>query len=93
MKNYNDIAVIMKKIIYDDNTIEYIPLEVIEGTYEEENNAFIDFDGTPYHHIIEDPDTVCFMYRDSIINYKKSFPYLTTSLLKFFLLNSTKKYN
>ena len=92
MKNYNDIAVIMKKIMYQDGSIEYVPLQVLEGTYDAEDYAFIDLDGTPYYHIIENPGSIGFMYRENIMNYKKNFPYLTPSLIKAFMLNSVKKY-
>ncbi len=91
MKAYYDLALIMKKIVYQDGNIELVPLEVLEGVYDEENEAFIDLDGTPYYHIITNPDSIGFMYRDNISNYKKNYPYLSISRLKSMMLRSAKK--
>lgn len=92
MKNYYDIALIMKKIVYEDDNVELIPSEVLEGVYDEENKTFIDLDGTPYYHIIGNPDSIGFIYRDNIVNYKKNYPYLNVHLIKKLILYTSKKY-
>ena len=37
MKTNYELALIMKKIVYQDGNIELIPLEVLEGVYDEIN--------------------------------------------------------
>lgn len=92
MKNYYDIALIMKKIVDLDGGIEYIPIQILEGTYDEDNNTFIDLDGTPYIHIIENPETIGFLYRDNILNYKKNYPHLNSFFIKKLMFRTVKKY-
>lgn len=92
MRDFYEIALIMKKIVYENGNIEFVPLQVLEGTYDEEEGAFIDFDGTPYYHIIENPESVGFLYRDNISNHKKNYPYLTSKLIKALILKTSKKY-
>ena len=91
MKANYDLALIMKKTVYQDGNIELVPLEVLEGVYDEVNEAFIDLDGTPYYHVISNPDSIGFIYRDNIDNYKKNYPYLSTSRLKAMMLKSARK--
>ena len=94
MKNYDyDIAVIMKKIIYGENLIKYVPEKVIEGYYDDESECFIDMQGTPYYHIIENVDTYGYCDRVSFSEVKKRYPLLTSSLIKKIILNSEKKYD
>ena len=71
MKKYSELVVLFKKVIYQDQEIEFIPIKTIEGIFSKKDNCFIDKDGTPYYHIIENPDSYGYCYRDSIINYKK----------------------
>lgn len=92
MKNYYDIALIMKKIVSPEKGIEYVPLQVLEGTYDEDNHMFIDLDGTPYVHIIQNPETVGYLYRDNILNYMKNYPRLTPFLIKKLMFRTVKKY-
>jgi len=93
MKNSKELAVLFKKIVDVNKEISFIPIKVIEGNYCEEDTSFIDKDGTPYYHIIENPDSYGFCFKDSIINYKKDHRYLTLSLIKSLLLMTIKKYN
>lgn len=91
-ETYNELAVIFKKILYTDGNIEYIPEKVVEGTYNEDNNIFIDKNGTPYNNIIECPNGYGYLYRDYIEDLKQKYPNLTLPLIKKLILKYTKKY-
>lgn len=85
-----EIAILFKKITYPNDEIEFIPIKVIEGIYNTKENNFIDKDGTIYKHIIENPDSFGYCYRDSIENYKKKYKHLTLPLVKMLLLRTIK---
>ena len=87
-----EIAILFKKVVYPNDEIEFIPIKVIEGIYNEKENSFIDKEGTPFRHIIENPNSYGYCYRDSIANYKKNYKHLTLPLIKALLLRTIKKY-
>jgi len=91
MKNI-ELAVLFKKIIHQNEEIEFIPISVLEGYYNNEDNSFIDKDGTPYYHIIENPDSYGYCHRDSLISYKKDYHNLPLGLMKNLILREIKKY-
>ena len=62
MKKSKDLAVIFRAVVNSDYSIEYKPIDVIEGTYDEENKIFIDKKRTPYFHIINTPDSYGFFF-------------------------------
>lgn len=88
-----EIAILFKKTNYLNDEIEFFPIKVIEGIYNEKERCFIDKEGTTYRHIIENPNSYGYCYRDSIENYKKNHKLLTLPLIKLLLLNTIKKYN
>ena len=92
MKKYSELVVLFKKVIYQDQEIEFIPIKTIEGIFSKKDNCFIDKDGTPYYHIIENPDSYGYCYRDSIINYKKDYNHLSLPLIRALILREIKKY-
>lgn len=92
MTKTKEIAILFKKTIYPNEEIEYIPIKVIEGIYSEKENCFIDKEGTPYRHIIENQNSYGYCYRDSIVNYKSNYKHLTLPLIKSLLLKTIKKY-
>lgn len=92
MKSSKEIAILFKKKLHLNEEIEFIPIKVIEGIYNEKDNSFIDKDGTPYYHIIENPDSYGFCYKDSITNYKNNYHHLSLPLIKMLLLRTIKKY-
>lgn len=87
-----ELAILFKKILYPNGDIEFIPIKTIEGIYNQKENTFIDKDGTPYFHIIENPDSYGYCYRDNLINYKVNYKHLTTPIIKSLLLRTIKKY-
>ena len=90
MKNYDELAIIFKKKIDEDGNITFIPIKVVEGIYVEKENTFVDKEGTPYNHILENPNNYGFCYRDKIETYKKDHPMLTLSLIKLVILTQIK---
>lgn len=92
MKN-TELAVLFKKIIHQNEEIEFVPITVLEGYYSNEDNSFIDKDGTPYYHIIENPDSYGYCHRDSLLSYKKDYHHLPLRLMKALILREIKKYN
>lgn len=92
MKAYYELAVIFKKILYENGTIEFVPLKVVEGTYDQEFKVFIDKNGTPYNNLIENPNGYGFIYRDTCENFRKKYPHIPNSLIKKLILNAVKKY-
>lgn len=89
---YNELAVLFKKIIYNDASVEYIPECVIEGTYNEEIGLFIDKDGTPYNNVIESPNGYGYLFRDYMEDLRSKYPNIPVSLLKLLVLKSSKRY-
>lgn len=92
MKYNKELAVLFKKIIHPNQEIEFIPIKVIEGYYNKEESCFIDKDGTPYYHIIENPDSYGYCYRDDIVTYKNDYKNLPPPLIKALILRTIKKY-
>ena len=87
---YNELAVLFKKIIYTDASVEYIPERVIEGTYNEEIGLFIDKNGTPYNNVIENPNGYGYLFRDYMGDLRSKYPNIPVSLLKIIVLRSAK---
>lgn len=94
MKNYDyDVAVIMKKSISFNGTIGFIPVSVVGGYYNNDEMCFVDFDGTPYYHIIDSPETYGFFERESFKELKedRDNKYLSSSMIKNNKLRKAKK--
>lgn len=91
MKRDLDVAVIMKKIV-DGDEVSFVPLDVLEGNYDTTELCFVDLNGTPYTHIIEDPDSVGFCNRLNFNEIKKHYPLLTKSIIKKLILHNAKKF-
>ena len=91
MKNTNELAILLKKIVHCENYIEYIPIEVIEGTYNEMESLFYDKNGTPYQSVINSVGSHGFFNRQSIEEYKKKYPNLPLTLIKKLQLHYAKK--
>jgi len=92
LKYEYELATIMKKVIYQNNSIGFIPEKVVEGYYEEKSKCFVDFDGTIYFHIITDPLNYGFCNRVKICDIKKKYPLLPLNLIKSIILHMYKKY-
>lgn len=60
-----DIVLLMKKVYYND-VVGYRPIDCVIGYYNEEDDCFIDLEGTPYYHIIEEPESIGFCDRESL---------------------------
>jgi len=93
MKKYYDLALIMKKKVYANGNVEFIPFKLVEGTFDKEEETFVDMDGTAYYHIIENPPSIGFACRDNIEMYRKNYPYLPLPLLKSKIFNTVKDYS
>lgn len=91
MTKYYELAIIFRKTVQEEDYVEYIPIKIVEGMYDEENRLFIDKNGRKYQHIITNPNNYGFLYRDNISDYKKNHPHLTIPLIKALILNSAKK--
>lgn len=92
MKNI-ELAVLFKKILHQNEEVEFIPVSVLEGYYSKEDNSFVDKDGTHYYHIIENPDSYGYCHRDSLESYKKDYRHLPLIIMKYLILREIKKYN
>lgn len=67
------IALLMKKIINKDGFIEYKPISVAKGYYDEDGCCFVDLEGTPYFHIIEQPDSIGFCDRENLEELRNDY--------------------
>lgn len=86
-----DLAVIMKQKCLEEGISEYVPFEVIEGYFCDEDGCFYDLDGTPYSHVIYNTDSYGYMSRIDMGSIKKKYPLLNLNLIKKIILYSTKK--
>lgn len=86
-----ELAVLFKKRVDINKNIELMPIKVIEGVYVEQDGCFLDKEGTPYYHIIENPDSYGYGYRSNIKDYKEQYKHLSLSLVKMLLLRTIKK--
>jgi len=93
MKDIIDIAVIFKVQTSRLGKIEYIPVRVELGTYDESTKYFLDTNGTCYYHLIDDPENYGFCYRTDIMKYANKYPNIPTFLLKKLILREIKKSN
>lgn len=53
MVENNNIAVIFTRKIICENEVQFIPIEIVEGYYNEKDKLFVDIKGNGYHHIGE----------------------------------------
>jgi len=91
MRKQKDLVVIFRAIVNKDYSIEYKPVDVIEGIYDDENKRFFDKNRTPYLHIINTPDSYGFCFRRNILEYKKNYPKLPLFLIKRKILKAANK--
>lgn len=93
-KNYDlDMAIIMKKIVDEDGIVHFIPDRVAEGIYHEEDGCFYDIDGTPYPHIITNPESFGYCDRLSLASLKEGTKFMSTKRLKELRLKFDKMYS
>ena len=92
MKNKYETAIIFKKSVDKDKNVEYAPIKIIYGTYDEKENVFIDIDGTSYYHIMEDINNYGYGYRNYIDIYKEKYSIVPNELLMKIVFQMIKKY-
>lgn len=96
MRKAQELAVIFKithpSYGIGKQTIEFIPIKVIEGVFDYENEVFTDKDNTIYHHLIDDPETYGFANRISIENIRKQYPHIPLPVVKALLLKNSRGY-
>lgn len=96
MKKAQELAVIFKithpSYGLGKQTIEFVPIKVIEGVFDYENEVFTDKDNTIYHHLIDDPETYGFANRMSIENIRKQYPHIPLPVVKALLLKNSRGY-
>ena len=90
MKNSGELALLLKKVVHCDNLIEYIPISMIEGIYNETEKIFYDKNGTPYQNIINSQGSHGYFNRVSIDMYQKTYPHYPLSLVKRIELHHAK---
>ncbi len=91
-KQKNDeMAIIFRAKNYQNGKLEYIPVDVKKGNYDEENDMFIDNKGTGYYHIILEPASYGYFSCTDIQNYQKEHPKVPLSLLKKVVLHEYQK--
>lgn len=84
---------ILKKILYDDGGIGYKPEKIVEGYYADDDMLFIDLDGTPYYHIIDEPETCGFCDRVTLEELESTYPDMSIEEIKKTILeNLSDKY-
>lgn len=91
MTKNNELTILLKKIVHCENYIEYIPIKVVEGNYNEEDGIFYDKEGTPYQSVINSLGSHGHFNRQSIEEYKKKYPNLPLPLLKSLILHYAKR--
>lgn len=93
-KNYNlDMAIIMKKIVDIDGNICFIPYKAVEGLYNGEDKCFYDCDGTPYPHIITNPNSFGYCDRLNINSLMEDFKFMSAKRLKQLRLRFENRYS
>lgn len=93
-KNYNlDMAIIMKKIVDEDGIVRFIPYKAVEGIYNEEDGCFYDYDGTPYPHIITNPESFGYCDRLNLNSLKENTKFISVKRLKQLRLRFDKMYS
>lgn len=97
MKNSNnrELVTIFKVTYNFDQTgndiIGFVPIDVIEGIYIDDDEMFVDANGTGYIHLINNPENYGFYNRCNIEDVRKQFPRLPLSIIKKIILEKTKK--
>ncbi len=84
-------ATIFKKILYDDGNIGYKPEKIVEGYFADEDMLFIDLDGTPYYHIIDEPETCGYCDRINVEELKSIYPDLNEEEIKNVLFDKVNE--
>lgn len=92
MKNNKETAIIFKKKSDSEGNVEFVPVKIIKGIYNEHEKAFIDNEGTYYYHILENPNNFGFGYRNYIDAYRNKYPLLNKEILMKFVFHTIKKY-
>jgi len=93
MARYYDIATIFyKRPVKEDGFVEYIPLKVVSGNYDYDNDCFIDDKGQVYYHLLENAD-YAFANRINKRSIRREHPLLPLSVIKKIIFNSFLKYN
>ena len=83
MKYYDyDIALIMKKVEDSNGLIGFVPIKVVEGYYDNNDMCFVDFEGTPYYHIIDEVESYGYFERESFNKLKELYPRLSSKIIK-----------
>lgn len=97
MRNTNNRELVtIFKVTYNfdqigNEIIGFVPIDVIEGIYIDDDEMFVDANGTEYIHLINSPENYGFYNRCNIEDVRKQFPRLPLSIIKKIILEKTKK--
>lgn len=97
MKNSNNRELVtIFKVTYNfdqigNEIIGFVPIDVIEGIYIDDDEMFVDTNGTGYIHLINNPENYGFYNRCNIEDVRKQFPKLPLGIIKKIILEKAKK--
>lgn len=91
MKNYDyEVVTIAKKVVLEDGSITYVPIDIVEGRYDSSSELFVDSYGNKYAHIINNVD-IGFFGRKNMNDLKIMYKHLNPFMIKKVLLHWYKK--
>jgi len=88
IENY-ELAVIFKRD-FDEEKSEFVPLKVVEGHLDEDENIFVDKNGNIYYHMIDLMPGNCFGFREDISIVMQENPKLSYDSIKKDLLKKLR---
>lgn len=93
MVEANEVAIIFKPMPNEEGILEPVPVDVVEGYYEERDEKFIDINSYSYPHILECETGKSYAFRVSINALISNYPDKTLNEIKSELLTDAKKIN
>ena len=91
MVEANEVAIIFKPIPNEEGILEPVPVDVVEGYYEERDEKFIDINSYSYPHILECETGKSYAFRVPINTLISNYPDKTLNEIKSELLTDAKK--
>ena len=89
----NELVIVFEPITDEDGVINFLPIEVVEGHYDEDCDRFIDTYLYSYPHLTKCERSKGYAYRDTISNLMVKYPDKSLNEIKEILIEEHSGYN
>lgn len=88
--NYDELAIIFKPVMDNEGNTEIIPIDVVQGYYNDDEGVFVDLNSYSYPHLLDLSTGRSFALRANISELMSKYPNNTLNEIKEMLFSEAK---